>query len=137
MALRKVPNSREVEAELEVDGDEIDFIVEVIAGGKHQNVEVDAVTGQVEGVEDETDEDKDYLKLEEEAQKAKITLLRAIDIAAKKFVGGKVFEASPDKNEKTKKLVYYIQLLVRDKLVEVEVDAMTGSMNWISTRTQK
>ena len=126
LALRKIPNSREVEAELEVDGDDIDYYVEVIAGGKHQVVEIDAVAGEVEAIEDEADEEEDYKKIEEEAQRAKVTLLRAIDIAAARIEHGKMFEAAPDKVDGH--LIYYFQLLQRDKFFEVSVDAATGKV---------
>src|ERR1700722_18554547 len=56
IALKEVPG-KAVAGELVAEGDELDFMVEVIVDGKHKDVEIDAVSGKVEGVEDVSAED--------------------------------------------------------------------------------
>ena len=134
-ALKQVPGGKAVEAELELEGDEVEFEVEVVSGGKHMEVSLDAISGKVksvkeEGKEGEQDEDEDENEDEQaetDAAQAKITLSQAIAAALKQVPGGKAFEAEAER-EDDDKLVFEIELLSGDKVMEVEIDAMTGKV---------
>ena len=126
IALKKIPNGKAVEAELETEDDGIEYEVEIIAEGKHMKVEIDPTTGAVKEVEAEKDEEGDDEKAEEAAAKAPITLLQAIDAAQKSVPGGKAFEAKAEMEDG--KLIFEVEFVVGDKIMEVEVDATTGKV---------
>jgi len=129
-ALKEVPGGKAVEAELELESDNVVWEVEVVSGRKHMEVKLDAISGKVkeveeEGKEGEKDEDEDE-QAETDAAKAKITLSQAIATALKEVPGGKAFEAETEREDG--KLVFEIELLSGDKVMEVEIDAMTGKV---------
>lgn len=134
-ALKQVPGGKAVEAELELEGDGVEFEVEIVSEGKHMEVEIDAVSGKVksvkeEGEDDEKDEDEDEdedEQAETDAAQAKITLSQAIATALKQVPGGKAFEAEVERKDDNK-LVFEVELLAGDKVMEVEIDAMTGKV---------
>lgn len=132
-ALKQVPGGKAVEAELELEGNNVEFEVEVVSGGKHMEVTLDAVSGKVknvkeEGKDGEKDEDEDEdEQAETDAAMAKITLSQAIAAALKEVPGGKAFEAEAER-EDDNKLVFEIELISGDKVMEVEIDAMTGKV---------
>ena len=125
-ALTKLPGGRAVEALFEVDGDKLEFYVEVIVNGKHHDVSIDAKSGKVVAVEDTEDESAEEKKFEESAAKAKVTLPQAIETAMKQVPKGKVYEAYPDIDGET--LVYLVALLTSDKIMAIEIDANTGKV---------
>lgn len=126
MALAKVPGSRAVESGFEVEKDQVFFYVEVIAGGKHQDVILDAKAGKILSVEDTEAEEAEEKKIEEAAAKAKITMQQAIDIAQRQVPRGKPFEAIADKDGAM--LVYLVSVLTSDKFVAVLIDANSGKV---------
>jgi uncharacterized membrane protein YkoI len=125
-ALAKVAGGQAVEAGFEVEGDRLEFYIEVIAGGKHQDVSIDAKTGKIVAVEDTEKEEADEKKIEESAAKAKITMRQAVEIAQKQVPRGKPYEAIPDMDGDV--LVYLVGLLTSDKFVAVEIDANSGKV---------
>lgn len=133
IALRRVPDSRAVEAELYLDDDELDFVVEVIAGGKHREVTVNAKTGNFTSADDESEETGKEHKLEEAVAKANISLHDAIDVAMKKVPKGQPFQISPAMEDG--KLVYEVELLVGDKVKEVAVDPDNGDVVYVEDVT--
>jgi uncharacterized membrane protein YkoI len=131
-ALKEVPGGKAVEAELELEGDDVVFEVEIVSGRKHMEVKLDAISGKVKEVEEEgkegkkdEDEDEDE-QAETDAAMAKVTLSQAIAAALKQVPGGKAFEAEAEREDG--KLIFEIELLSGDKAMEVEVDAMTGKI---------
>jgi len=126
-ALKKVPGGKAVQAALEVDDDEAQFSVEIIAAdGKHTAVEVDAIEGTAEDVEEETDEAGDDAAAEVAAAKANTPLLQAVEAAQKRVPGGKPFEASAEMEDG--QLVFAVEFLSGDKIMNVEVDPATGKV---------
>ena len=51
---------------------------------------------------------------------------QAIEIATKRVAGGKAFEAEPEMEKG--KLIFEVELIAGDKVMEVEIDAMTGEV---------
>ncbi len=131
-ALKELPDGKAVEAELELAGEEVVFEVEIISGGKHMMVALDAMDGKIKGVEEEVEETEDEAEFEEElaetdAVQAKLTLSQALAAALEQFPGGKAFEAEAECDEG--KLVFDIELLSADnRVMDVEVDATTGKV---------
>ena len=137
IAMKKVPDGKAVEAELEMKADHLEFLVEIVTGKRHHEVEIDAVSGKVIKVEIE-----DQKKLEadetageheanealetEAAATAKFTLLKAIHAALKDVKGGKAFEANFEREKG--KLVVSVEVLAADEISETEFDAMTGKL---------
>lgn len=131
-ALKELPEGKAVEAELELEEGAAVYEVEILAGGKHMMVAIDATDGTVKGVEEEAEETEDEAECEEElaetgAAQAKLTLSQALAAALEQFPGGKAFEAEAERKED--KLVFEIELLAADnRIMEVEVDAATGKV---------
>jgi len=126
IALKKVPGGKAVEAELETEDDGIEYEVEVIVGGKHMEIEIDPTTGAVKEAKEEKAEEGEDEKAEEAAAKAPITLLQAIDAAQKSVPGGKAFEAEAEMENG--KLIFEVEFVAGDKIMEVEVDATSGEV---------
>lgn len=131
IALEKVPG-KAVSAELKAEKDELDFEVEILVDGKHKEVEIDAVTGKIEGVEDvsaeELKSEAEEVKAETAAAEAATTLAQAIAIAMKHVPEGRCLVAEPDFKKKTGKLVFEVGLLVDDKVKEVQIDGASGTV---------
>lgn len=129
-ALKKVPGGKAVQAEMEIERDKVEFAVEVIApNGKHMETEVDAITGVAGAVREEKqgdDDDEDDEKAEEAAAKASVTLLQAVAEAQKRVPDGKPFEASSEMENG--KLVFSVEFLSGDKILEAQVDPATGKV---------
>jgi uncharacterized membrane protein YkoI len=130
-ALLELPDGKAVEAELDLAADGAEFEVEIISGGKHMEVALDASDGRVKEVEEVDDEDQEERQCEEAmaeagAAGAKITLGQAVAAAVEKVSGGKAFEAEAERDGD--KLVFEIELLSGDRLMEVQVDAVTGEV---------
>jgi uncharacterized membrane protein YkoI len=138
-ALKKVPGGKAVQAEMEVEGDKVEFAVEVIApNGKHMETEVNAVTGVVGDVTEEkkvADDDEDDEKAEDAAAKASVTLLQAMAAAQKRVPDGKPFEASSEMENG--KLVFSVEFLSGDKIFEAQVDPVTGKVIKVEEEKQE
>jgi uncharacterized membrane protein YkoI len=99
-------------------------------------VEIDSVTGEVLGVEEEreeteeakkgTDEPDDEELEDEAAETSKTSLADAIRTAGKELRRGKAFAAEFKRKEG--KLVVEVELLNGDELGVVNIDAATGKM---------
>jgi uncharacterized membrane protein YkoI len=130
-ALQELPNGKAVEAEIDLAADGAVFEVEIISGGKHMDVTLDALDGRIKEVAEEDQESEEEAECEEEmaetgAAQAKITLNQALAAALEKVPGGKAFEASAERDGD--KLVFEIELLSGEKVMAVEVDAVTGKV---------
>jgi len=130
-ALQELPNGKAVEAEIDLAADGAVFEVEIISGGKHMEVTLDALDGRIKEVLEEDEESEEEANREEEmaetgAAQAKITLGQAIAAALEKVPSGKAFEAASERDGD--KLVFEIELLAGDQVTEVEVDATTGKV---------
>jgi uncharacterized membrane protein YkoI len=131
MALTELPDGKAVEAEIDLAADGAVFEVEIISGGKHMEVTLDALDGRVKEVLEEDEESEAEAEREEEmaesgAAGAKITLGQAVAAALEKVPGGKAFEAAAERDGD--KLVFEIELLAGEKVTQVEVDAATGKV---------
>lgn len=128
LALKKYPDGHAVEAGFEVEDDDYDYVVEIASGGRHHEVEIDALTGKVEGDEEEPAAESNKEDNENTAAKSKITLIVAMN-AALEAVGGaetRCFQIEP--HLKAAKLVYDIHLLSGKQAHEVWVDGVTGKV---------
>ena len=132
-ALRELPDGKAIEAELELEGDDVIFEVEIISGGKHMEVEFDATDGKLREVAEENPEhegeeaEHEDEQAETEIAKARITLSKALAAALAQVPGGRAFEAKAEREED--KLVFEFELLsVDNRVLEVEVDATTGKV---------
>lgn len=135
-ALKKVPKGKAVEAGLEHGEDGTVFVIEVVSGAKHLEVEIDSATGEVLGVEEENEEAEERAKgtdepddeeLENEAAlTSKTSLADAIRTAAKEVKKGKAFDAEFQREQG--KLVVEVELLDGDHVKVVNIDAKTGKM---------
>lgn len=135
-ALKKVPDGKAVEAEIETDAAGPAFEVEVVSGMKHLEVKVDAGSGEILEVEEEVEEEEEARKGEkspddeqlenEAAASAKLSLLQAIAAAVKEAPTGKPFEAGFHRHDGL--LAVEVELLDGSLIKEVHVDAMTGSI---------
>jgi uncharacterized membrane protein YkoI len=135
-ALKKVPKGKAVEAGLEHGEDETVFVIEVVSGAKHLEVEIDSATGEVLGVEEENEETEERAKgsdepddeeLENEAaSSSKTSLADAIRTATKEVKKGKAFDAEFQREQG--KLVVEVELLDGDQIKVVQIDAKTGKL---------
>jgi uncharacterized membrane protein YkoI len=135
-AVKKVPKGKAVEAGLEHGKDATVFVIEVVSGAKHLEVEIDAATGEVLGVEEEneeteaaakgTDEPDDEELENEAASTSKTPLADAIRTATKEVKEGKAFDAEFEREQG--KLVVEVELLDGDHVKVVHIDAKTGKM---------
>jgi uncharacterized membrane protein YkoI len=135
-AVKKVPHGKAVEAAIENEKQGTVFEVEVISGKKHMEVQVDAATGEILGVEEEDEEKEEAAKGEDEpddeeleneaAANSKTTLVQAIRAASKEVASGKAFDASFLRHEG--KLAIEVELLDGSKVKVVHVDAQTGKL---------
>jgi len=131
-ALKELPGGRAVEAELELEGDEAVFEVEILSAGKHMKVKLGATDGKIRGVEEEAEETEEEAEQEEEqaeaeAATANITLSQALAAALAQVPGGKAFDADALRQED--KLLFEFEFLTADnRVVEVAVDTATGEV---------
>lgn len=135
-ALKKVPKGKAVEAGLEHGEDQTVFVIEVVSGKKHLEVEIDSATGEVLGVEEEheeaeegkkgTDEPDDEGVENEAAASSKTSLADAIRTASKEVKKGKAFDAEFRRDQG--KLIVEVQLLDGEDVRVVNIDAKTGKM---------
>ncbi|MBI3854429.1 MAG: PepSY domain-containing protein, partial [Planctomycetes bacterium] len=104
----------------ELEGDKtVHWAVDVSKGAKVLAVDIDAKTGGVVG----TDlEDADQSKL---AKSAKITILKAIEVALKKTPGKAVSAVLKLNGEDAE---FDVKILAKDKLKAVKVDAQSGEI---------
>ncbi|HVC99095.1 MAG TPA: PepSY domain-containing protein [Pirellulales bacterium] len=146
IAMKKVPDGKAVEAELEMKADHLQFVVEIVTGKRHHEVEIDAVSGKVTKTEIEDQEKLEAGETAEEheenealeteaAATAKFTLLKAIHAALKDVKGSKAFEANFEREEG--KLVISVELLAADEISEAEFDAMTGKLIEIEKQARR
>jgi uncharacterized membrane protein YkoI len=89
-------------------------------------IEIDAVTGQAGEAKAEKGEEGEDEKAEDDAAKAAVTLLQAIDTAQKSVPHGKAFEAEAEMEHG--KLIFEVEFVAGEKIKEVEVDATTGQV---------
>jgi uncharacterized membrane protein YkoI len=131
IALKRAPG-KAVECRLYIDGDEVEYVVEIRAGDKHKDVAIDPAAGTVKDVDDVSPEDlksePEGLKAETAAAAAPTSLSHAIAIAIKEFPGGKCLEAVPKIKKKSSKLIWEVDLLVGEKIKEVDIDAANGAV---------
>jgi uncharacterized membrane protein YkoI len=146
IAMKKVPDGKAVEAVLQMHDNRLQFEVEIVTGKRHQEVEIDAMTGKVLQVEDEQQEKREEAESAEEhketealeteaAATAKFTLLKAIHAALKDVKGSQAFEANFEREKG--KLVISVELLAGDQIEEAEFDAMTGKLVEIEKTARK
>ncbi len=146
IAMKKVPDGKAVEAGLEMKADHLEFLVEIVTGKRHNEVEIDAVSGKVIQVEIEdqkkledgetAEEHAENEALETEAAAtAKFTLLKAIHAALKDVKGGKAFEANFEREKGN--LVVSVDVLAADEISEAEFDAMTGKLIEIEKQARR
>jgi uncharacterized membrane protein YkoI len=125
-ALQKFPNAKAVEAELEVDGDNFHFEVEVVNDdGQHKILTIDPANGQVTKVEDESaeknKEGNDDEQAENEISRSKVSLNQAVETALSRSPGAKAFEAEPERDQG--RLLYEVELLTADnRVLEILID---------------
>jgi uncharacterized membrane protein YkoI len=125
-ALVKVPGGKAVEVYFGAEGKEVFYVVAVLSGGKSLAVEIDALTGVIHGVSPLDGEEKAERELKEAFAKSKISLSTAIAAALKKSPTAKPFDVHPGKKEG--KLLIFVDLLVGNKIIDVDVDALTGEI---------
>lgn len=119
-------HGKAVDGFFEVEGKALLYEVEVVAGGKHQVMVVDADSGHSMGSYKLDKQEKIEKEMKEEIAKAKVTVQEAIDTALKKHPSAKVFEVHPDKeNDKT---VIEVELLDGKKILEVFIDPSSGAV---------
>jgi len=127
VAQAKVPKGKPIYASTEQEGGKLLFEVYLLVDGKVTEVEVDAVSGQVvkteEGEDDEVENLDDAKKI---VGNAKITFPQAIEAAMKKVEGGKAFEVEFEMEDN--KAIIGVELLAGNKIMEVEIDAITGKV---------
>ena len=127
IALKAVAESKAVEAEINLESaDDADYDVEVIVGGIHKIVEIDAVTGKVEEIEKETGDKDEEEKVEVAVAQSQITLLQAISIALKAVPGGNAYKAEAEMEKG--KLIWEVELVVGGQFKSVEIDSATGKV---------
>lgn len=124
-ALSKL-HGKAVEAYFEVEGKALLYEVEVIAGGKHQVMVVDADSGHSMGTFKLDKQDKIERDMKEEISKAKVSIAEAIDTALKKHPSAKAFDVHPDKEKD--RTVIEVELLDGKKMLEVFIDAASGAV---------
>jgi uncharacterized membrane protein YkoI len=134
-AQTKLPNGKPIEAGTSEEKGkhlfEVDFL---IAGDKVKEVEVDAVTGEVVGVEDDEDEDADEIaEAKKVLQVSKVTFAQAIASAREKVKDGKAF--SVELELENGKAIVEVELLSGSKVMKVEIDAATGKV--LETKEEK
>lgn len=132
-ALKELPDGKAVQAALLLEGADAVYEVEIVAGGSHMMVALDAANGQIKTVEEESQEseageepDEDEQAETDMAANAKITLNEAIAAALKEAPGGKAFEAETEREND--KLAFEIEVLSGDRFLEIQIDAMTGKV---------
>jgi len=132
-ALKELPDGKAVQAELLLEGADAVYEVEIVTGGSHMMVALDAANGQIKTVEEESQKsetgeepDEDEQAESDMAADAKITLNQAIAAALKEVPGGKAFEAESERENN--KLAFEIEVISGDKFMEVQIDAMTGKV---------
>jgi uncharacterized membrane protein YkoI len=123
----KVPAGKPVYATAKQEHGKLLFEVFLLVGDSVTEVEVDAVTGDVVKVEeDEGDEVENLADAKKVLASSKITFAQAIGIALGKVAGGKPFECELELEDG--KFIVEVELLAGAKVMEVEIDAMTGQV---------
>lgn len=135
-ALKKVPKGKAVEAGFDRREQGAVYVVEVVSGQKHLEVEIDAATGEALGVEEEnetseeatkgSDEPDDEELENEAASSSKTSLADAIRTASKEVKKGKAFDAEFRREQG--KLVIEVELLDGEDVKVVNIDAKTGKI---------
>lgn len=135
-ALKKVPKGKAVEAGLERGDRGAVFVIEVVSGQKHLEVEIDAATGEALDVEEEdeqseetkkgTDEPDDEDLENEAAATSKTSLADAIRTASKEVKKAKAFDAEFRREQG--KLLIEVELLDGEDVKVINIDAQTGKV---------
>jgi uncharacterized membrane protein YkoI len=126
-AQKKIPTGKPLFAITEVEHGTMQFDVYLLVGDSATEVEVDVVTGEVGKVEEGEDKEVEHLpEAKKGVSESKVTFAQAIALATSKVPGGKPFEIEYEMEDG--KLVIEIELLADDKIMEVEIDAMTGNV---------
>jgi len=111
------------------------FDVFLLVGGSVTEVRIDAASGKVKKVEE--NEDKDIENLED-AKKvlaaSKITFATAIATAKSKVEGGKPFAIGTELEDG--KSIIEVELLAGEKVMTVEIDAVTGEVIEVEEDTE-
>lgn len=124
---KEVAGGQVVEAELEDEHGSIYYEVSLLVGGKLKEASIDSASGKVIGVKDAQigdDEKREIESTRKALAGAKITFAQAIGAAEKEVKGGKAYEAEVEMEDN--KPVIAVTVLVGEKVMEVEVDAVTG-----------
>lgn len=131
-ALKKVPEGKAVEAMFELEQGRAILEVELVSGTEHREVKIDAATGEVLSVEEQSEAEKNKREPEEEkteneaATTAKTTLVQAIQIAREEVKNGKPFGACYHRHNG--KLAVGVALFDGSMLKGVHIDPQTGKV---------
>ncbi len=128
-ASKEVAGGQVVEAELEDEHGSIYYEVSLLVGGKLKEASIDSASGKVLGVKDAQigDDEKQEIESTRKAlAAAKITFALAIGAAEKEVKGGQAYEAEVEMENN--KPVIAVTILVGEKVMEAEVDAVTGKV---------
>ncbi len=123
-ASAKLPKGKPLEAYFQADDSEMVFVVEMIVATKHQPVYVDAVSGEVLGVGEEVEVEKEDATFEASIIKTATTLSTAIDAAGKQVPAGKAYDAYIDRVEE--EAVISVVILSVDKIIGAVIDPKTN-----------
>jgi uncharacterized membrane protein YkoI len=126
-AQAKIPAGKVIYAVTADEDKSLLFEVFLLVGDSVTEVEIDAVAGTVkkteEGEDDEVENLKDAKKVLAES---KISFAEAIATAKGKVEGGKAFEVEMEIEDG--KSIIEVELLAGDKIMKVEIDALTGKV---------
>ncbi len=127
IAQAKIPTGKPILVQTEQKKTTMVFEVLLLVGEKVTEVQVNAVTGAIAKVEeDEEGEVEDLPEAKKVLAASKITFAQAITIAKGKVDGGKPFEV--DTEIEDGKPIIEVGLLAGDKIMNVEIDAVTGKV---------
>ncbi len=126
-AIGKHAGAKAVEAGFEIEGDEQYYVVEVVKGEDHFDVEVNALTGKIDSDDKAEDELPDEIAAEKAVVHGKIAIGAAVR-SANVAIGtaARAFDAVPHMKEG--KLIYQVGVLSGQDIYDVIVDGTTGKV---------
>jgi len=134
-AQAKIPKGKPIYVTASQGSKSLRFDVFLLVGGSVTEVRIDAVSGKVKKVEE--NEDKDIENLDD-AKKvlaaSKITFAEAIATAKGKVEGGKPYEIETELEDE--KFIIEVMLLAGEKVMLVEVDAVSGKVLEVEEETE-
>jgi uncharacterized membrane protein YkoI len=137
-AQKEVAGGRMLEAELAWDKAPVCFEAKLLVGdpaggagapARVKEVKIDAASGKVLGIEEEKLDEEDTEELAETQRSldaAKITFAAAIEAAEREVKGGKAI--GTELEEEDGRPSYTVTLLQGDKVMEAEIDAVSGKV---------